>query len=137
VAVVAVLLSLIPFGYLLVRVFGAGFESFVESRLVLNPNPISRINCCNTLNEVEDLYDLNSFIYNLSTFKTPAIVYDLPVILKTVILNSRSIGFNLVDLGFRYTFILESSSGIPLSFIKFKESLNTKRIVGITPSFDN
>ena len=30
-AVVAVLLSLIPFGYLLVRVFGAGFESFVES----------------------------------------------------------------------------------------------------------
>jgi iron(III) transport system permease protein len=31
VAVVAVLLSLIPFGYLLVRVFGAGFESFVES----------------------------------------------------------------------------------------------------------
>jgi iron(III) transport system permease protein len=31
VAVVAVLLSLIPFGYLLVRVFGAGFESFIES----------------------------------------------------------------------------------------------------------
>jgi iron(III) transport system permease protein len=31
VAVVAVLLSLIPFGYLLVRVFGAGFDSFVES----------------------------------------------------------------------------------------------------------
>jgi iron(III) transport system permease protein len=31
VAVVAVLLSLIPFGYLLVRVLGAGFESFVES----------------------------------------------------------------------------------------------------------
>lgn len=30
-AVVAVLLSLIPFGYLLVRVFGAGFESFIES----------------------------------------------------------------------------------------------------------
>ena len=30
-AVVAVLLSLIPFGYLLVRVFGAGFDSFVES----------------------------------------------------------------------------------------------------------
>jgi len=31
VAVVAGLLSLIPFGYLLVRVFGAGFDSFVES----------------------------------------------------------------------------------------------------------
>jgi iron(III) transport system permease protein len=31
VAVAAALLSLIPFGYLLVRVFGAGFESFVES----------------------------------------------------------------------------------------------------------
>jgi len=31
VAVVAVFLSLIPFGYLLVRVFGAGFDSFVES----------------------------------------------------------------------------------------------------------
>jgi len=31
VAVVAALLSLIPFGYLLVRVFGAGFDSFVES----------------------------------------------------------------------------------------------------------
>jgi len=31
VAVFAVLLSLIPFGYLLVRVFGAGFDSFVES----------------------------------------------------------------------------------------------------------
>ena len=30
-AVVAGLLSLIPFGYLLVRVFGAGFDSFVES----------------------------------------------------------------------------------------------------------
>ena len=30
-AVVAVFLSLIPFGYLLVRVFGAGFDSFVES----------------------------------------------------------------------------------------------------------
>lgn len=30
-AIVAVLLSLIPFGYLLVRVFGAGFDSFVES----------------------------------------------------------------------------------------------------------
>jgi iron(III) transport system permease protein len=30
VAVLTVLLSLIPFGYLLVRVFGAGFDSFVE-----------------------------------------------------------------------------------------------------------
>ena len=29
-AVSAVLLSLIPFGYLLIRVFGAGFESFTE-----------------------------------------------------------------------------------------------------------
>ena len=30
VAALAVLLALIPFGYLLVRVFGAGFESFLE-----------------------------------------------------------------------------------------------------------
>ena len=37
-AVSAVLLSLIPFGYLLVRVFGAGFESFVE--LVVDPRTL-------------------------------------------------------------------------------------------------
>ena len=40
-AVLAVLLSLIPFGYLLVRVFGAGFESFVE--LVIDPRTLELI----------------------------------------------------------------------------------------------
>ena len=40
-AVLAVLLSLIPFGYLLVRVFGAGFESFIE--LALAPRTVELI----------------------------------------------------------------------------------------------